>query len=64
MSIVNTSKPSAPSFSNTTRVSIGETWATETHTWANDPYTWAQKISNMSNITKQTSSITNTSKPA
>lgn len=63
MALVNTSKPSAPSFSNTNRVLNAETWATITTTWASETRTWAGLVSDMSNISKQSSSITNIAKP-
>ena len=62
MSITNTTKPSAPSFTNTARVSFGETWTTITTTWVSETRTWLATVSLMSNGAKQTSSMTNTSK--
>ena len=39
MAITNVSKPTT-SFSNSSKVSIGETWATITTTWAAETRTW------------------------
>jgi hypothetical protein len=39
MAITNVSKPTT-SFSNSSKVSIGETWATVTTTWAAETRTW------------------------
>lgn len=63
MSITNTSK-SSTSLTNLTRVFSGTTWDTETHTWNNDPYTWDQKITNVANSSKPSTSVTNVLKPS
>lgn len=39
MSITNQSKPTT-SFSNSSKVSVGETWASITTTWATETRTW------------------------
>lgn len=62
MSITNTSKPNT-SLTNSTKVSIGETWTTVDTTWAAETRTWLEISQLIDNITKQTTSITNTSKP-
>lgn len=61
MAITNTSKPTT-SVTNLTKVSYGETWASIPTTWAIETRTWIATVSLMSNNTKQTSTITNTSK--
>ena len=58
----NTSKPST-SLTNTSRVSVGETWATITTTWATETRTWLEVSQLFTNTSRQSSSITNTSKP-
>lgn len=63
MSITNTSKPTT-SLANTTKVSFAELWSTITTTWASETRTWLGTGSLFSNTTKQTSTVTNTSKPA
>ena len=62
MTITNTSKPTT-SYSNTTRVSIEETWDSNTSTWATETRTWDDMASLMDNVSKQSSSITNIAKP-
>jgi len=62
MSLTNTSKPTT-SFSNSDKVSQGETWATIETTWAAETQTWLEVSQLIDNITRQSSSITNTSKP-
>lgn len=62
MPIVNTSKPTT-SIENTDRVVGYETWETNTTTWATETRTWAEMQSDMDNIAKPTTTITNTSKP-
>lgn len=64
MAITNISKPSAPSFTNTTRVNIGETWGSDMNTWSAESRTWADTASVIDNISKVSSSLTNISKPA
>jgi hypothetical protein len=63
MAITNTSKPTT-TFSNTAKVSIGETWASITTTWASETRTWLTISQLFTNTARQSSSITNTSKPA
>lgn len=62
MAIVNTSKPTT-TYSNTSRPASYETWATITTTWATETRTWIDTISFIDNVTRQSSSITNTAKP-
>ena len=49
---------------NATKINIGETWASILTTWASETRTWGDMASLIDNITKQSSSITNISKPA
>jgi hypothetical protein len=63
MSITNTSKPTT-SLSNTSKVSFGETWTTITTTWGSETRSWLDTSSLIDNITKISSSITNTNKPS
>jgi len=63
MSITNTTKPST-TVANAFKVSIGETWASIMTTWASETKTWQSASQLISNTTKLTSSISNTSKPA
>ena len=63
MALTNTSKPTT-SLTNTTRVASYETWDTITTTWDSETRTWDEMGSLMDNITKQSSSMVNTSKPA
>lgn len=62
MAIVNSDKPTT-TLSNTTKVSIGETWATITTSWASETRTWLDVSQLFDNITKQSSSMTNVAKP-
>lgn len=48
---------------NSSKVSIGETWETITTTWAAETRTWQQVSQLLSNSTKVSSSITNQAKP-
>lgn len=61
MALTNVSKPS-PAVTNSTKVSFGETWATETRTWAAETRTWLATGSLFTNITKVTPVITNVTK--
>lgn len=63
MALVNTSKPSSPSLTNTTKVNIAELWSTITTTWATETRTWADCASKVDNLTKVSASITNIAKP-
>ncbi len=63
MSITNTSKPSTPSMTNSTRIKFGETWGSITTSWASETRTWAQTGSLVTNGTKVTSTMTNIAKP-
>lgn len=62
MSIVNVSKPTT-TIVNASRVANGETWATVTTTWASETRTWAEIGSFLANVTRQSSSITNSARP-
>ena len=53
MALVNQSKPST-SYTNASKVSSGETWATITTTWASETRDW-EEVSQL---------LTNTTKPA
>lgn len=63
MALVNTSKPASPSFANVARVSSAELWSTIATTWAAETRTWGDMVSLFDNISKPTTSITNTAKP-
>lgn len=63
MSITNTSKPGAASITNASKVAQGETWATITTTWASETRTWGDMASFLTNIARQSTSITNIAKP-
>lgn len=62
MSITNQSKPTT-SLTNTSKVSIGETWATIDTSWATEVRTWLAVSQLITNGTRQSSTITNISKP-
>mgnify|MGYP001122038765 CR=1 FL=1 len=49
---------------NSSKVSIGETWGTIATTWATETQTWLGASQLIDNTTKPTTSITNESKPA
>lgn len=51
MAITNTSKPTT-AIANSSKVSIGETWATITTTWASETRTWAAASQLISNSSK------------
>ena len=63
MAITNTSKPSAPSFTNITKVISGELWSTITTSWATETRSWLDMVSDMTNTSRVTSSLTNIVKP-
>ena len=64
MALTNTAKPSAANITNTARVTIEETWATNTTTWATETRTWAQMRSKITNSSRPSApSMTNTPKP-
>lgn len=63
MTLTNTSKPST-SLTNVTRAASYETWDTITTTWDSETRTWDEVGSLIDNLSKSSSSITNTSKPA
>lgn len=58
----NTAKPST-SLTNTARATSAELWSTITTTWAAETRTWNDLVSLIDNLTKVTTSITNTAKP-
>lgn len=60
--MINTSKPTT-SITNETRVASYETWGTIDTTWATETRTWAECASNIDNVSKPSTSITNVSKP-
>jgi hypothetical protein len=62
MALTNTSKPTT-SFENVARVSFAELWSTITTTWASETRTWADCVSLIDNTSRQSTSVTNTSKP-
>jgi hypothetical protein len=51
------------SITNSTKVSIGETWGTITSTWASEPETWLAASQLFNNSSRVSSSMTNVSKP-
>ncbi len=63
MAIVNTSKPSAPTLTNTTKVSFAELWSTILTTWASETRTWLETGSLIDNTSRVTNSLTNIAKP-
>lgn len=62
MPITNTTKPSS-SMTNTAKAVGGQIWDTDLNTWAAETRTWADTVSTIDNISRVTSSITNTTKP-
>jgi len=62
MSITNQAKPTS-SMTNSTKVNIGETWATDSFTWVTESRTWDRTQSIINNNTKISSSMTNQSRP-
>jgi len=63
MPTLNTSKPTT-TITNTARVSFGELWSTITTSWSSEVRDWLTTGSLFTNTTKQSSSITNSSKPS
>lgn len=63
MAITNTAKPTT-TLTNQTRIGTGETWASIETTWAAETRAWEDFASLFTNITKQSSTITNVAKPA
>jgi len=63
MTILNLSKP-ITSLTNTSKVSIGETWDSILTTWDSEVRTWDAISSLFTNTSKPTTSITNSSKPS
>lgn len=61
--ITNTPKPTT-TFSNASKVSGAETWATIMTTWASEVRSWLDCVSLFENATKPITTITNTNKPA
>lgn len=51
MALTNVSKPNT-SLTNTTKINIGETWASNPYTWALETRTWADLQSLIDNTTK------------
>ena len=49
---------------NSSKVSVGETWATVSTTWAGETRSWLQISQLFTNPSKPSTSITNESKPA
>lgn len=62
MAITNQAKPTT-SLTNSAKINIGETWGSDLNTWATELRTWAETVSIISNVTKVSSSMTNTAKP-
>ena len=62
MSITNISKPTT-TLTNETKVAFYETWASIQTTWATETRTWLDCASIIENTTRQSSTITNVSKP-
>ena len=60
--MINTSKPSS-SMTNIDRIQSAELWSTITTTWATETRTWLEAGQLLRNISRVTSSMTNTSKP-
>lgn len=63
MTITNESRPST-TIANQTKGSVGETWATISTTWASETRTWLAVSQLLTNAAKQSSTITNVSRPA
>ena len=63
MGITNQSKP-VTSLANSDKISIGETWGSILTTWASETRTWLAVSQLIANATKNSSSITNSSRPA
>lgn len=62
MALINQSKPST-TFSNASKIGIGETWATIPTTWASETRTWEETVSLIDNTSKPTTTFTNIAKP-
>ena len=62
MAITNQSKPTT-TYTNASKVNIGETWASDSLQWQNESRTWNATISIISNPAKVSSSMTNVAKP-
>lgn len=60
--MINTSKPSS-SMTNSAKVNIGETWATDLNTWNAELRTWAATVSIITNTARVSSSMTNIARP-
>jgi len=61
--ITNITKPTT-SVENLTKVNIGEVLDTALLTWATETRTWNATVSIISNLARQSSSVTNVAKPA
>lgn len=59
--MINVSKPTT-SYSNSTKVSIGETWGSISTTWATETRTWLEASQLIENTSKSASTFTNVSK--
>lgn len=62
MALTNVSKPTTV-FGNIAKPSFAELWSTITTTWASETRTWEECASLISNVSRQSSSISNVSKP-
>jgi hypothetical protein len=62
MSIINISKPTT-SLSNQNKVSVGETWTSILTSWTTETRTWQAVSQLITDMTRQSSSITNVAKP-
>ena len=62
MAITNQSKPTT-TLTNSTKINIGETWASDLNQWQNESRTWNDMQSLIDNITKISSSFANVARP-
>ena len=60
--ITNQDKPTTI-LTNSSKVSIGETWSSITTTWASETRTWLAVSQLIDNVTKPSTTITNVAKP-
>jgi hypothetical protein len=63
MALINQSKPTT-SIGNSTKVSVGITWASIATTWATETKTWGLISMLLANITKISSTISNVVRPS
>jgi hypothetical protein len=61
--MINETKPSS-TYTNSAKVSIGETWNTIPTTWATETRTWDAVSKLIDNEARQSSTITNETKPS